>query len=75
MPSLQPDTAILKLVPVDESGVKEQPVAVPELEKSELVNPVIAWDMVIEYEMSLVVLVGVACEDVNVEGDGAITQF
>ena len=41
VPSPQPDAAMVKLVPVDVSGVNEHPVAVPALEKSEEANPVI----------------------------------
>jgi hypothetical protein len=48
-----------------------QPVAVPAFEKSSLARPVTFWDIVIEYEIALVVFVGFDCVDVNVDGAGA----
>ena len=44
VPSPQPDAVMVKLVPVEVSGVKVHPVAVPALEKSEDATPVTDWD-------------------------------
>ena len=47
-PSPQLDTEIVKVVPVDVSGVNVHPEAVPALEKSEPVSPVMVCVIVIE---------------------------
>lgn len=46
MPAEHPVTVTLKLVPADAFGVKTQPVAVPELVKSEPVRPEIGSDII-----------------------------
>ena len=58
VPALHEETVSVKLVPDAALMENEQPVAVPELEKSALAMPETFWLMTIEYVIALEELVG-----------------